>query len=103
MIIQLNDQNFSDEVLKSKVPFLVDFWAPWCGPCQMVGPVIEELAKEFEGKIKIGKLNVDENQQMAVKFGIMSIPTVVLFKEGQEIARKVGFEGKEAYLKLIAL
>ncbi len=101
MIINLNDENFNKEVLASKVPVLVDFWAPWCVPCQMAGPVIEELAKEYEGEIKVGKLNVDENPQTATKYGVMSIPTVILFKEGKERGRKVGFEGKEGYKKLI--
>ncbi|PIU33157.1 thioredoxin [Candidatus Woesebacteria bacterium CG_4_10_14_0_2_um_filter_39_14] len=96
------DQNFGKEVLKSETPVLVDFWAPWCGPCQMVEPIIEELAKELDGKIKVGKINVDENPKIAAKYGIMSIPTVILFKEGKEVIRKVGFEGKEAYLEIIS-
>ena len=102
MVINLTDQNFKESVLKSDLPFLVDFWAPWCGPCQMTGMIIEELEKEYEDKIKVGKLNVDENPQVAVKYGVMSIPTVIFFKEGKEIGRKVGFEGKEGYLKLIS-
>jgi len=101
-MLVLTDKNFGDEVLNSKIPVLVDFWAPWCGPCQMVEPMIEELAKEFNGKVKVGKLNVDENPQVAVKFGVMSIPTVILFKKGKEVGRKVGFEGKETYIKLIS-
>jgi len=102
IMIVLTDQNFETEVLQSRIPVLVDFWAPWCGPCQMMGPVIEELAKEFEGKIKVGKINVDESPQTAAKFGIMSIPTVILFKEGKEVVRKVGFESKESLVKLIS-
>lgn len=102
MIINLNDQNFGKEVLQSKIPVLVDFWAPWCGPCQMVGTIIEELGKEYEGKIKVGKLNVDESPQSAAKYSVMSIPTVILFKEGKEVARKVGFENKESFTKLIS-
>jgi len=102
MIINLNDQNFEKEVLQSKIPVFVDFWAPWCGPCQMVGTIIEELGKEYGGKIKVGKLNVDESPQIAAKYGVMSIPTVILFKEGEEVGRKVGLEGKEAYMKLIS-
>ena len=101
MVIDLNDKNFDKEVLESKIPFLVDFWAPWCGPCQMITPIIEELAKENDGKIKVGKLNVDENPSVAGKYGVMSIPTVILFKEGKEIGRKVGFEGKEKLISLI--
>jgi thioredoxin 1 len=102
MVIDLNDKNFEESVLKSNLPVLVDFWAPWCGPCQMVESIIEELDKENEGKIKVGKLNVDESPQTAAKYGVMSIPTVILFKEGKEVRRRVGFEGKEEYLRLIA-
>jgi len=101
-MIELTDKNFKEEVLLCRIPVLVDFWAPWCGPCQMTGMIIEELDKECEDKIKVGKLNVDENPQVAVKYGVMSIPTVVFFKEGKEIARKIGLEGKEAYLKIIS-
>ncbi len=101
-MITFTDQNFEEEVLKSQTPVLVDFWAPWCGPCQMVGPIIEELAKEVEGKVKVGRLNVDENPQIAAKYGIMSIPTVIFFKEGKEVVRQIGLESKETYLKLIS-
>lgn len=101
MILTLNDQNFEAEVLKSKLPVLVDFWAEWCSPCLMATPVIEEIAKEYEGKIKVGKLNVDESPQTPTKYGVMSIPTVILFKAGQEVGREVGFGGKEGYQKLI--
>jgi thioredoxin 1 len=101
-VITFTDQNFEKEVLKSEMPVLVDFWAPWCGPCQMVSPLIEELAKEVEGKVKVGKLNVDENPQVATKYGIMSIPTVIFFKEGQEVTRQIGLESRENYLKLIS-
>lgn len=101
-MVVFTDQNFKKEVLKSEMAVLVDFWAPWCGPCQMAGPIIEDLAKEYEGKIKVGKLNVDESPQTAAKYGVMSIPTMILFKEGKEVGRKIGFEGKEGYLKLIS-
>jgi thioredoxin 1 len=101
-MVILTDQNFEQEVKQSKIPVLVDFWAPWCGPCQMIGPIMEELMKENEGKIKIGKLNVDENPQIAANYGVMSIPTVILFKEGQEITRKIGLENKENYSKMIS-
>ena len=97
----LTDKNFEGEVLKSDLPVLVDFFADWCAPCKMAGPVIEELAKEYEGKIKVGKFNIDENPKMAQKYGIMSVPTVIIFKNGKEIRRQVGFLGKEAYRKLI--
>ena len=90
------DQNFEREVIKSDKPALVDFWAPWCGPCQMMGPIISELAKEMEGKVKVGKLNVDENSATAQKFSIMSIPALIIFKDGQEIKRLVGVQSKEA-------
>jgi thioredoxin 1 len=100
-MVILTDQNFESEVLKSKEPVLVDFFAEWCGPCQITGPIIEELAKEYEGKVKIGKINVDENQQVAAKYGIMSIPTIIIFKNGQEIKREVGFVSKEGYAKLL--
>ena len=100
--VELNDQNFEKEVLKeTKMPVLVDFWAPWCGPCQTAGPVIEELAKEYKEKIKVGKLNIDENPKMAQKCGILSIPTVIIFKNGEEVKRQVGFVGKDGYIRLI--
>jgi len=102
MAIEFTKENFEAEVLKSDKPVLVDFWAPWCGPCQTAGPVIEELAKEYEGKIKVGKLNVDENPQIGQKYGILSIPTVIIFKNGEEVKRQVGFVGKEGYINLIS-
>jgi len=96
------DQNFETEVLKSELPVLVDFWATWCGPCQMMGAVVEELAKDLEGKVKVGKLNVDENPQAAEKYGVMSIPTLILFKNGEEVKTLVGFRNKEEILKEIS-
>ena len=100
-MLNLTDQNFEKEVLGAEVPVLVDFWAPWCGPCLIAGPAIEELAKEYGGKIKAGKLNVDENPQTAQKYGIMAIPTVIVFNDGKEIKRQMGFPGKEEYRKMI--
>jgi len=100
-MLTLTDSNFQKEVIESKIVVLVDFYADWCGPCQMAGPVLEELDKEYEGKVKIGKLDVDKSQSMAVKYTVMSIPTVILFKEGKEVSRQVGFPGKQGYLELI--
>ncbi|MBP9670037.1 thioredoxin [Candidatus Woesebacteria bacterium] len=97
------DQNFADDVLKSSEPVMVDFWATWCGPCVMAGPVVDALADDYKGKIKIGKLDVDANQDTAGKYGVMSIPTVILFKDGKEVARKVGFAGRPMYENLLKL
>ena len=93
--MEFTDQNFDQEVLKSDKPVLVDFWAPWCGPCQAMGPIIEELANEYEGKVKVGKINVDENAQTAEKYEIMSIPSLKIFKGGQVIEELVGMQAKE--------
>ena len=94
-VMEFSSDNFETEVVNSDVPVLVDFWAPWCGPCKMIGPIIEELAGEFDGKVKIGKVNVDNNQELAAKFGIRGIPTVMLFKGGQSINSFVGLRPKE--------
>lgn len=99
--ITFTDQNFETEVLKSAVPVFVDFFAPWCGPCQAAAPVIEDLAKEYEGKLKVGKIDVDQNSLVAQRFGVMSIPTVIIFKGGQEVKRQAGFPGKAEYVKMI--
>ena len=101
MALEITDANFEEVVLKSDKPVLVDFWAEWCGPCRMVGPAVEQLSKTLEGKVKTVKLNVDENQEIAVKYGIHSIPSLLLFKDGKEIARTVGAAPKEAYRKFI--
>ncbi len=95
MLATLTDANFQAEVLEHKGVAFVDFWAPWCGPCRMVGPIVEELAQEYEGKVKFGKLNVDDNQKSAINFGIMSIPTMVIFKDGKEVDRLVGAMPKQ--------
>jgi len=89
-IIAATDENFQKEVIESSVPVLVDFWAPWCGPCRMVGPVVEELANEYTGKIKVAKLNTDENQEIAYKYGIRSIPTLLLFRGGNIVDTVIG-------------
>ena len=94
-VMTFDGKNFETEVVKSEVPVLVDFWAPWCGPCKMIGPIIEELAGEYEGKAKVGKVNVDDNQDLAAKFGIRGIPTVVLFKGGEIAGSFVGLRPKE--------
>ena len=89
-IIELSDTNFDAEVIKSDVPVLVDFWAPWCGPCRAIAPAVEEISSSYEGKIKVGKLNVDENQQTTMKFGIRSIPTLIVFKGGKAVEQIIG-------------
>lgn len=103
MEYKFTDENFETEVLKSEIPVLVDFFAVWCGPCQMLAPVIEEIAKEQEGKIKVGKINADENPQTSEKYSIMSIPTLILFKGGQAVKTLQGFRTKEDLLKEIQI
>lgn len=92
--INLTNQNFEEEVLKSELPVLVDFFATWCGPCKMIAPVIEDIAEKYKGKVKVVKLNVDEENELAMKYQIMSIPTLVLFKEGKVVSTKVGLSSK---------
>jgi len=99
MALEFTEQNFDSEVLESGVPVLVDFWAPWCGPCKMMGPVIEDLAKEFEGRAKVGKVNVDDNKSLAERFGVMSIPTLIIFKNGQAAGQMVGAASKSLLAK----
>lgn len=89
-LLQITDASFEEEILKSELPVLVDFWAPWCGPCRMITPIVEELASEYEGKIKVVKMNVDENQATPTKYGIRGIPTVILFKGGEVAEQIVG-------------
>lgn len=99
MAQQFNEKNFEAEVLQSEVPVLVDFWAPWCGPCKVMGPVIDELARDFEGRAKVGKVNVDENRALAAQFGIMSIPTLIIFKGGRAAGQMVGTASKSLLAK----
>ncbi len=97
--VKIEEANFDEIVLKSKTPVLVDFWAPWCGPCRMVAPVVEELAEEYAGRLSFGKVNVDENPKVASKYGIMSIPTLILFKGGKPLSNMVGFRPKDELKK----
>jgi thioredoxin 1 len=98
--LTLTDQDFEAQVLKSEIPVLVDFWAEWCHPCGIVGPIIEELAAEYAGKLKVGKVNVDQNQ-IAGNFGVMSLPSVLFFKNGQVVKALVGAQSKDSYKKEI--
>jgi thioredoxin len=100
-VIDVSDQNFETQVIQSDRPVLVDFWAEWCVPCHMVSPVVEDIAREFSDRMTAVKLNVDDNPQTARKFSVMSIPTLIVFKDGQEKARVVGARGKEAILREI--
>ncbi len=93
-LVHFTDANFETEVLNSKVPVLVDFFADWCGPCQMLSPIVEELARDYAGRIKIGKVDVDKNQKISEKFGIMAIPTLILFKTGKNVDKVTGLETK---------
>ena len=94
-VIELNDSNLDDEVVKSDLPVLVDFWAEWCGPCKVIAPVIEELALDYDGKVKFGKLNVDDHNQVASEYGVRSIPTLLVFKNGAVVNQIVGAVPKE--------
>lgn len=100
-VVKVTDNDFDEKVLESKIPVLVDFYADWCGPCKMAEPVLEELSEEYKGKALLVKINVDENKQIPGKYGVMSIPTTVLVRNGEEINRQVGFAGKNAFEELI--
>lgn len=101
MAEQLTDANFEQEVLKSDVPVLIDFWAPWCGPCRAMGPVIDELASEYEGQVKVLKMNVDENSGTPGKYGIRAIPTLILFKDGEVVDQSTGAVSKSSIKEMI--
>lgn len=93
-VVELTDTNFQSEVLSSSEPVLVDFWAPWCGPCRMIAPLVEELATEYKGSVKVGKLNIDDSPQAAGEYGVNSIPTLMVFKGGEVVERLVGVQPK---------
>ena len=101
MELVINEQNFEQEVVNSDIPVLLDFWAPWCGPCKMLLPVIDEIAKEYDGKIKVGKVNTDENMSLSSQFQITSIPCLIIFKGGKAINKMVGFRPKIDIMKEI--
>jgi thioredoxin 1 len=100
-IIVLKEDNFKQFVDESQIPVLVDFWADWCGPCKMIAPVVEEVAEEYEGKVQVAKLDVDENQDVAASLKVISIPTLILFKEGNELERSIGYKTKDELNRII--
>jgi len=100
-VMILNDSNFSQVISETTLPILVDFWAEWCGPCKMIGPVVEKIAEEFEGKVQVAKLDVDENHSIASNYKVVSIPTLILFKEGKEIERSIGYKNEEELRSLL--
>lgn len=99
--VKITVSNFESEVLRSDQPVLVDFYADWCGPCRMLAPVLEEIAREYEGGVKVGKVNVDEQMELAQKFGVSSIPLLVVFKDGQPVAKSLGYRPKEEIVNLL--
>jgi thioredoxin 1 len=101
MALAITDMTFDEVVLRSDKPVLVDFWAAWCGPCRMVGPIIDEIANEYEGKAVVGKVDVDSNQEFAAKYGVRNIPTVLVFHKGEVVARQVGVAQKNTYSQAI--
>ena len=102
MEVIITKENFEKEVINSDIPVLVDFWASWCGPCRMLAPIIEEIAKEYEGRVKVGKINVDEEGELAMKYSIASIPTVLLFKGGEVVDKSIGYTTKSRFENMLA-
>lgn len=100
-VIHANQENFQEIVLGSKIPVLVDFWASWCGPCKMVSPVMDQLSEEFAGKANVVKVNIDENGELALQYGVMSIPTVIVFKDGAEVDKVIGAYPKAKYAEML--
>ena len=100
-VMEITDATFESEIVKSDIPAILDFWAEWCVPCKMISPLVDEISKEFEGKIKIGKINVDENIEIATNLGVMNIPTLLFFKDGKEAGRVVGVVSKKELIKKI--
>jgi thioredoxin len=100
-VIHVNEGTFDTEILKSDTPALVDFWAPWCGPCRAIAPVLDEIAEEYKGKVKVAKINVDENRKLAGNHGVMSIPTMILFKNGKALDKIIGLVPKERLKELM--
>ena len=101
MTVEITKENFEEVVLKNQLPVLVDFWATWCGPCKMIGPIVEELSDELEGKVVFGKLNVDKQPELAMQFQVLSIPTLILFKDGEIVNKKIGFMPKEKLAEML--
>ncbi len=102
-VLHLTSDNFEREVLKSDIPVMIDFWANWCMPCKMMSPIVDEIAKEMEGKVKVAKVNIDEEQALTLKYGIMSIPTFVVIKNGNVVNQSIGMQDKQELLKLLGI
>jgi thioredoxin 1 len=100
-VVELTDANWESEVINSSIPVLVDFWAPWCGPCRIIAPVVEKLAGEFAGQIKVGKLNTDDNPGVSMRYGIRAIPTIMMFKNGEVVDTRVGVQPEDSLRKMI--